>query len=71
MKVDEKEKKTLTIEQDSDVILTSDEKRILQNLRNEAVKRPHGRFGPIVFITHGGELQYGIFKETEVIETRI
>lgn len=67
----EKEKKGLTLNCEPDIILTNDEKRILRNLRSEAAKRPHGRFGPIVFITHGGELQYGIFKETEVIETRI
>jgi len=67
----DKEKNSLTLDCVPDIIPTNDEKRILQNLRNEAGRRPHGHFGPVVFFTHGGELKHGIFKETQDIETRI
>lgn len=62
---------SLTSPDDSDIIPTSHEIRMLKNLREAAERWPHGHFGPVTFITHNGEIQYGILKETEEIETRI
>lgn len=63
--------KLLTDTDVADIIPTQDEKRMLQNLRQAAKRWPYGHFGPVTFYTHKGEVQYGILKETENIETRI
>lgn len=69
--MDKSQEKVLTSGPDGDINPTQDELRMLQNLRHQAAMRPHGQFGPVFFITHGGKLKYGVFKETKDIETRI
>lgn len=69
--MDDEEEKDLQSGEISDIIPTLNEKRILQNLRAAAKRWSHGHFGPVTFFTHHGEIQYGILKETEEIETRI
>jgi len=69
--MDVDQKKDLTISSIPVIQPTNDEIRMLENLRIQASKWPHGRFGPVFFITHEGVLKYGTFRETEHIETRI
>lgn len=54
-----------------DIIPTVNEKRILYNLQELAKRWSHGHFGPVTFHTHNGEIQYGILRESDNIETRI
>ncbi len=69
--MDKSQEKTLTSEHDVSITPTHNELRMLQNLRDQATRWPHGQFGPVFFITHSGKLKHGIFKETENTETRI
>jgi len=67
----EKKEKDLQGKDVSGIIPTTNEIRMLENLRQAAVRWPHGHFGPVRFYTHHGEIQHAILKETEEIETRI
>lgn len=69
--MDEQGENYLTSEAISGIIPTSNELRILENLRKAAARWPQGHFGPVTFFTHKGGVHHGILKETEGIETRL
>lgn len=69
--MDDESEKDLTSGVTSGIIPTSNEIRVLENLRKAAKRWPQGHFGPVTFFTHKGEIHHGILKETEGIETRV
>lgn len=52
------ENKSLTKLSDSDIILTDNEKRIIENLRKQAESNPHSQLA-VLFQVHNGLVQYG------------
>ncbi|NVL90736.1 MAG: hypothetical protein HWN69_07055 [Desulfobacterales bacterium] len=52
------EKKPLTCKDDSDIMPTTDEKRIIKNMRRYAKMYPHSQLA-VLFQVHDGELKHG------------